>query len=90
MRCAMGICHLILYDLGIFRVLLGVQSLEKLENSPVFDLFFYLWLILVYLICFYNLQGLDVKVFLYYSDRKIRDQVYFYFHSRLGNNVLFL
>ena len=35
-RRGMGICHLVLYDLGIFQVPLDVQSLEKLENLPIF------------------------------------------------------
>ena len=89
MRRGIGICHLTLYDLGIFQVPLGVQSLEKLEKSFVFDLCLYLWLSLICLVRFYNLQGYDIKVFLYYFDRKIRDQVYFCFHLRIENNVLF-
>ena len=32
---------LILYDIGIFHVLLDVQSLEKLENLTIFDLCLY-------------------------------------------------
>ena len=34
----MEICRLVLYDLGIFQVRLDVQSLEKLESSPIFCL----------------------------------------------------
>ena len=41
-RHGMGICHLVLYDLGIFQVPLDVQSLEKLENLPIFGSCFFL------------------------------------------------
>ena len=52
-----GICHLILYDLGIFKVPLDVQSLEKLENLPVFGLCFYLWLISIDQFGFYTFRA---------------------------------
>ena len=56
-RRGMCLCHLILYHLGIFQVPLDVQTLEKLENLPIFGLCFYLWLILIAEAQFYNLQG---------------------------------
>ena len=37
-RRGKGICHLILYMFGIFRVPLDVQSLEKLEILPLLGL----------------------------------------------------
>ena len=51
-RRGMGICHLILYDPCICQAPLGVQSLEKLENSLLSDLCLCLWLILIYLVVF--------------------------------------
>ena len=41
-RHGTGIYRLILFDLDIFQVLLGVQSLKKLENLPIFGFCLYL------------------------------------------------
>ena len=56
-RRGTGFYHLILYDLGIFQVPLGVQSLKKIENLPIFSLCLYLLLILIVEFRFYYLQS---------------------------------
>ena len=78
----MGIFRLIEHVLDIVQDLLDVQNRQRLENLLFFCLCFY------FVGRFYNHRGLDVKVFLYYSGKKIRDQVDFYFRWKLVNNVL--
>ena len=73
-RHCMGIFCLILYVLGIFHVLLGVQSPGKIEILLIFCLSFYLMLNLISVV---HLWVADVKVYLNCSHRMIRDQVGF-------------
>ena len=40
-RRYMGICHLVLYVLGVFQVVIDVQSLKKLESILTFFRSFY-------------------------------------------------
>ena len=51
------ICHLFLYDLGIFQVRLDVLGLEKLECLPIFYLCLCLMGFLIVEVRFYSIQG---------------------------------
>ena len=55
-RRGTGFYRLILYDLGIFQVLLDVQSLEKLKKLPILSFCFCLELTIIVEARFYNLQ----------------------------------
>ena len=81
-RHYMGIFRLIEHFLDIVQILLGVHNRQRLENLLFFCLCFYFLLDLVYVIHFYNRRALDVKVFICYSGKMIRDQVGFYFREQ--------
>ena len=61
----MDICHLILYELGIFDDPLDVQSLEKLEILLIFDLCLLFMVNFSQLSSFLQSSGLRCKRFFF-------------------------